>query len=575
MLSILRFKLILILALLLPAAVFAQAPGAVSGIEAVVNDDGEIEVSYEPATGDIAYYRIYFSQRSILENGGVYDDFESTDGPETTYVLQNPPEIGAVYVAILAVSADGSESEVFLEEASVVRTLQSDEPLEVSVAEVPESVLQMLEEKKEEEASGPSAEEEIFAAFELVSPEERETAEEISAEKERIAAQQEVIPEWDDVSDGGILHLLLAHASSPTVVEFTFTHTPTVQAELAPQAFNIEDENGLALRIDGITIDRETIYVYTEEQEYETTYTVKLSEPLRGKDGEPLSLEHRTVDFIGHPDGLEPGTREAPEPIVIEPPVVLDPDLPTVDTSEASAEVDPVPAPSDEQLKNPSPVTNLALTPLPNAKSGYDLHIEWDIEDPFGNLVSYTVRQSRDRGETYNNPETLQYPLAGLDIPNVTPGDYGVAISVTNDAGYASEEVFENVVIPGTLGNERTSSLPQIEPPLLPTSQAPIINPPVQPPAQQVINPPILPPVQPSFTLPTQTQQIYIPPVQYQQPAIPVSTLPVVPPLASVNQMLQPPRIQPTSDLSRSGGLTLGGLVFVGGSIVGWRRSRK
>lgn len=101
-------------------SVMAAAPTVVSDVAASMTSNGGIAVSWSPVD-DAVSYNVYYSRQSILQNGGDYDDFESTLGAETTYVFANAPQAsGTLYVAVLAVSASGEESEGFATEASVV-----------------------------------------------------------------------------------------------------------------------------------------------------------------------------------------------------------------------------------------------------------------------------------------------------------------------------------------------------------------------------------------------------------------------------------------------------------------------
>jgi len=55
-----------------------------------------VEWSEQPEE-EVAYYRVYYSFESILENGGLYDDFEQTDGTENEYVIKNPPDFDVLF----------------------------------------------------------------------------------------------------------------------------------------------------------------------------------------------------------------------------------------------------------------------------------------------------------------------------------------------------------------------------------------------------------------------------------------------------------------------------------------------
>lgn len=93
----------------------APQPAEVSNI-AARRVGSDVVVTWDAAGSGIEYYRVYWSSMSILDNAGDYDDSEETSGPETTLTLKNAPK-GNVYVAVIAVDADGQESATFAEEA--------------------------------------------------------------------------------------------------------------------------------------------------------------------------------------------------------------------------------------------------------------------------------------------------------------------------------------------------------------------------------------------------------------------------------------------------------------------------
>src|SRR3989344_2524406 len=99
----------------------AALPGNIHDLEAELTN-GTIEVHWAPPTsGDkVAYYRVYISHQSILDNNGTYDDYERTQGPQTEYTITEIPDVPQVFVAVLAVNEKGEESGFFTEEIGIV-----------------------------------------------------------------------------------------------------------------------------------------------------------------------------------------------------------------------------------------------------------------------------------------------------------------------------------------------------------------------------------------------------------------------------------------------------------------------
>ena len=107
------------LAALLPLAVFAQEVSNVTGVRAGAAADGKVTVQWDAAQGPVQKYRIFYSHASILEQGGVYDDYEDAPGDVTEYTLSSVPPVSTLYVSVLAVDGNGIESPFFVEEAKV------------------------------------------------------------------------------------------------------------------------------------------------------------------------------------------------------------------------------------------------------------------------------------------------------------------------------------------------------------------------------------------------------------------------------------------------------------------------
>lgn len=253
MVGFMRFSLhaTVILALLLPVMATAQ-----SGIPAVTQlqatyDGTQVTVKWNAIAGtDIAYYRVYHSTTSILENDGLYDDFERTKGPETEITIVPPPGEGSFYAAVLAVSQSGQESPYFLEEASV-RTGGGPASSQAPVTPTPPS---------SQVSSAPS-------------------------------------------SEGPTLTVLKGEAVSPEQINVTFSGPVTVDAGKAPQSLKILGQNGASLRIVKITILGNIISIFTEKQTKGAVYNVQFSEPFRGTTGKKLDPTDRAIFVTGHPEG--------------------------------------------------------------------------------------------------------------------------------------------------------------------------------------------------------------------------------------------------------------------------------
>jgi hypothetical protein len=398
-------------ALFVPGVLLAQSvPSPVSGLQAVVQN-GQVAVSWNaPSEQNVAYYRVYFSTRPILENGGAYDDFEATQNANTFYTLQYKPAAGTLYIAVLAVNLLGIEGEVFVEEAVVSIGSSSDAP-----AFVP--TLEEYSPPAQQTPPDQVIEEGPVQLFDLA-PENDPTPEEVQELQQTIQEQVDSLPTWQEVDYKGKLHLILTDVPSPTEVTLTFSGNPTVDAQRAPEAFSIVNSNGDSLRIESIFIEGDIITVSTENQTRDSMYEIKLSEPLEGRDGSPLDATNRQAFFVGHPAGEEK---------------VQEVEIPTPQ--------------APEQPADPRGVSDLTLTTSSLLNGTYTVHARWNVRNAYNDLVYYSIRQSNDGGETFSAPELMPFAISGLDIPSVLPGEYGVAISTINIFGAQAPEVFTSVSV--------------------------------------------------------------------------------------------------------------------------------
>ena len=441
-------------ALLVPGLLFAQAPSAVTNIQtSVVN--GSVTVSWNaPAEQNISYYRVYFSSESILENGGVYDDFEATSGPETIYTLQH--EIGRrmLYVSVLAVNDQGVEGEVFVEEAVAAATGGGgdDEPIVPTLQEQPLFTPPPQQQNQPQGTPGV----ETFSVGTGI--EQRKTEENIQENEQKVQDQLESLPQWEAVDLEGALHLLLTDVISPNKIHLLFSGRPFVEPENAPQVFNITDNDGNPLRIESIYIDQENVTVNTDTQIRGKEYEIRLSEPLRGADGSPLHETNRSGTFQGHPDGEEEAKPQEQPP-------------------------EPPPAePVQEQVAGTSGIRNLRLSTSSLLDGTYIVSARWEVDNPFGDLAYYSIRQTIDDGKTLSEPQILPFNINGVDIPGVTTEEYGLSVSAISVYGSATPEVFASIQV----GPQKPPPPPQAPPPSPPP---PAKLPDPEPPSEEVVEP--------------------------------------------------------------------------------------
>lgn len=382
-----RRSTLLLMALLLffgaPLHVYAIAPGTVTGTQAQAQEDGTISVQWNPAAGDIVAYRIYFSQKSILENDGYYDDVETAAGQATNYVLTGvPPSFTSVYVSVMAVNTQGEESPYFTEEVRVDRT----------AAQVPPPV-----------------------------PESSSSAMSVGMPASSSAAS----------AVASTLHLLSAQALSATRVGLTFSAQPVIDAALAPSAFSIIDAQGIALPIEQLTIEGQNVSVQTMRQAAGVVYQMRLTEPLIGEGGLPLDPIDRTAFFTGHSTGLTPEEAQARAP--------------ALQQQTASSQQSVPPGLNQQQTGGLPDVVNFRLDASPQTNQLFKITAQWEYDPATPEGAFIVVRQSRDGGRTFSTPEFLPGNLDGVEIPNVTPQYFGLAVYVADAEGHSSPGVLRSI----------------------------------------------------------------------------------------------------------------------------------
>lgn len=259
-------RLVQVLALLISLSVPLQAAGAppssVTGIKAVLAD-GRIRVSWEALPGeDIAYFRVYYSRKSILANSGEYDDFEVTSGDRTSYTLSAFPPGDTLYLSVLAVNRAGEESTYFAEEAQVTTS-------PAAAGAPPPGSNPIPAPQPSPPAAAPPPSTGGFAPL------------------------------------PSTVEVLSAVALSATGVTVTFSQPVTVAPTDAVGAFTVEDGSGNTLALRRLVFRGNEVLLHTEPQRPDVPYVVRVAPSIHGKetDGSQsvalLDTMRNTALFVG------------------------------------------------------------------------------------------------------------------------------------------------------------------------------------------------------------------------------------------------------------------------------------
>lgn len=396
------------LAVVVPASALAAPPPYVTGLRAAVESGREVRVKWDPSPDrNVVKYRVYYSSASILESGGIYDDYEETSGPEPVYVFVDPPAVDRLYVTVLAVNAQGEESAAFVEEVFVELGAKSPPPELVPPASTPESPA-----SSQTPAPTSSARSEPDVLLPLPSS---------SGPGSPVN-----VPTWQAPPEDGKLHLLLAESLSPTQVRLTLSHEPVITPENAPQAFRITDAAGKQLAIRQMVIDGTIVTMDTDIQTKGMVYEVQLSEPLVGHPDLPLDPTDRRAFFTGHTEGA----------------AVPDAGLPPSGNPGVPRDVD-----------------GFRLRAAAQADGTFTVTGQWQGV-PAADIVAILLRQSLDGGRTFTEPQVLPSNIGGIQMNGVHPGQLTIALHTVNAHGRTSRGVMDTIVLPG-IGSPEARSIPQ------------------------------------------------------------------------------------------------------------------
>lgn len=236
------------------------APPSVTGLKAEYKDNA-ISVSWNASEDlTVAYYRIYWSRQSILENGGRWEDFAATAGKEPAYQLRDFPQAPSLWIAVMAVTTYGEESPVFTEEVKV------------------------------DLFGGSSSAAQSSAQASSVEP-----TSSASSESSASSASSTMPTTFD---------LLSAQAVSATGVLLTFSMPISIKAADAPKAFTLIDASGSLLQARKITLKDNTMLIVTLPQRRDMQYIVSVSDVVKSPSGKSVSPGRSQLTFMGHLNGL-------------------------------------------------------------------------------------------------------------------------------------------------------------------------------------------------------------------------------------------------------------------------------
>jgi hypothetical protein len=390
-----RFSLIL-LGLIAPVIALAAPPGDATGLKAEWQTD-HIAVSWTaPADQNIAYYRIYFSRKSILQNNGQWDDFATTPDAKTTFNLSDFPKTGTLYLAVLAVNQDGEETQYFTEEAAVTIP---------SATQGSQSSSAM---------SAPAA----------------------SSSSSATAVSASSTSSSSPVARPLTFGLLSAESLSSTGALLTFSHPVILATKDGPKAFVIKDQSGTLLVLTRLKIEGGQVTITTYPQYGDKVYTVTVGTVMHGQgsQGQTMNIDPSltTATFVG--GGL-------PSPVI------------TSSSSSSSAS-------SIALSTKPPSVSQFRIRAEETQSGFYLVQATWVSPADLSMISGFRIEQSRDKGKTFAAAQSVPATAQGVRFRDVSAGDFGIAVSTVAVDGTVGDRVFSTALLPAHLILRQTTTQP-------------------------------------------------------------------------------------------------------------------
>ena len=399
-------KTILMLGLLgIPLFVVAAAPANISHVGALITN-GMLTVTWEAPTdtANIDFYRVYFSHASILGNEGNYDDFERTSGSESTYTFKTLPlKSSKIFVSVLAVNKDSTESEGFETEASVNAPTDA-----APVAPV------------EKTSDAPAA--------------------------------QEAPPSSGASATDVPMSIGSVGAISGTGVLFTFSKQVSSSTQFTTDEFTITDMSGAALQITAVEVYGTTIILRTAMQEAKKEYQVTILQPIPSEDGtnmptgDPIHFMSFVTENSAPQEVPMPNDQSSSLAYVRNP--MLGQVNPMNQAMLPGMSLDPI---------------NLILRPIRRSDGTYNVIAQWIASaDPQRLIAAYSLFTSTN-GIQYGRNASVPNSETTIQYTRIPAGLFGVKVAAKDIYGKESQGVQKVINLPnsglGLLGIMAVSGL--------------------------------------------------------------------------------------------------------------------
>lgn len=390
------------------SAVFAAGvPTNVAHVTATV-ENGKLMVDWDAATDSagVASYRIYYSRKSILDNGGDYDDFEQTADEKTHYEFPRLPYTGQkVYLAVLAVNTSGLESDAFEAETSV---------------DLPSAEATVTQPASSSEAS------------------------------------VEALPQLKGMTVTGV------EATGNTTVVVTFSQPLADSQQLGPGFFIIVDEQGGILDVRDYNKDGDKVTLTTAEQTDGRKYILGVLQRINGEDGSSIDGSSPQTPFNGVGKPAESSSSEAAVSSASSAPVEQygrNPNLPNAATGTNQNFLDllrnrtqaGVVTPQQNQIRDtvpPEDASLLSISHVLRSDGTYNVTAQWrGSPDTARDLNGYAIATTTN-GYSFTPSSTTDANQTSVRYTRVSPGTFGVRVSAFDQVGNRSAGIDKVVTLP-------------------------------------------------------------------------------------------------------------------------------
>lgn len=361
----------------------AATPANVQNVTATL-EGGKLQVSWYPVPG-AARYNIYYSRESILGNRGDYDDFESTTGPQTAYAFKAMPQTsGTVYVGVLAVGADGVESDGFETETSAY----------IGDALPPQS-------------GNPNASGTVVPG---------------------------TMPSGENPTSTAVpMTIVSVQPTSSTGMTVSFSKPIRPLAAVNPAFFLITDTGGVILPIVNVRIEGQNVLLEMKPQEAERTYLLSILLPIPADDGTNATASTPRVEFKGYGTKQQGGASSSVQSSVSSSVASSDPRFGTTNP------LPPPPAPTASLIRDPAA---LDLTATPRNDGTYNVLAAW-TQAP--GAKGYTLYTSTD-GKQYTRNFTVADTQTSVKYERIPAGTFGLRVITADARGGESSPGVERVI---------------------------------------------------------------------------------------------------------------------------------